>query len=517
MLFRSQVVTIKENALEDTLAEELTHTGERESRAPVVTIMGHVDHGKTSLLDYIRRTKVAAGEAGGITQHIGAYTVDSPRKITFIDTPGHEAFAAMRSRGAKVADIGVLVVAADEGVKPQTKEAIEILKAAKLPFVVAINKIDRTGKDTDRVKKELSENEVQIESWGGTVPAVEVSAKTGEKVDELLETIVLLADLEALTGNPVASAEGVVIESHRDPKRGATSTILVRDGTLSRGNCVVIEGVVSSIKILEDFKGETIESAGPSDPVRIAGLTEVPAVGAAVKTCATKAEAERFAETAEKTKAKTETEEVAGKSYINIILKTDVSGSREAIEGVLQSMQLPDIGIRLIRSEVGDINDSDVQLALSSSNMVLIGFKVKFPAHLAEQAKNNNVPIIQGEIIYEIFDELKHTIAHLIPAEIREVILGKLKVLKFFKQEKSKQVIGGKVTEGKLQPGTMFRLIRKNTVQGKGKIFGLQERKQAITEAVEGNECGLLVEADIQIAENDVLEVYKEERIERSF
>ncbi|MBI2055207.1 MAG: GTP-binding protein [Candidatus Sungbacteria bacterium] len=404
------------------------------TRPPVVVVLGHVDHGKTTLLDYIRKTRVAEKETGGITQHIGAYTVDIPRKITFIDTPGHEAFAAMRSRGVKVADVGILVVAADEGVKPQTKEAIDILKSAKLPFAVAINKTDRAGKDIERVKKELSENGVQVESWGGNVPAVEVSAKTGDKVDELLETIVLLADLENLAGDTEAPAEGVVIESHRDPKRGATATILIRNGKLSRGNCVVIDGHASSVKILEDFKGGTIETAEPSDPVRIAGLSEVPAVGSMVKTCETKAEAEELAEAAAKSDVKPASEEVPGKSFINIVLKTDVSGSREAIEGVLASMQLPDIGIRLIRSEVGDINDSDIQLALSSSSVVIIGFKVKFPGHLAEQAKNNNVPVILGEIIYEIFDELKKTIAHLIPAEIRETVIGRLKVLKFFKQ-----------------------------------------------------------------------------------
>lgn len=486
-------------------------------RSPIVVVMGHVDHGKTTLLDYIRKSRVAEKETGGITQHVGAYVVESPKKITFIDTPGHEAFREMRSRGARVADVGVLVVAADEGVKPQTKEAIAILKEAKIPFAVAINKIDRPGKDPERVKKELSENGVQVESWGGTVPSVEVSAKSGENIDGLINVILLLAELEELSGDPAKPAEGVVIESHRDSRRGATATILIRDGSLARGNFVVIDGAISSVKILEDFQGNAVDEVSLSDPVRIAGLAEVPEVGSDIRAFPSKAEAEAYAASHQKQTVRTVAESEEGKSYINIILKADFSGSREAIEGVLAGMQLPDIGLRMIRSEVGDINDSDLQLALSSTNVVLIGFKVKFPPHLAEQAKQNGVAVITGEIIYEIFDSLKTAIAHLIPAEIRENIIGKLKVLKFFKQEKSKQVIGGRVIEGKLQPGALLRVIRKDVVQGKGKIFGLQERKQAVQEVAEGNECGLLVEADMLIAENDILEAYKEERIERSF
>lgn len=498
------------------------------TRPPIVVVMGHVDHGKTSLLDYIRKSRVAEKESGGITQHIGAYSIDIPnppspkategaRKITFIDTPGHEAFSEMRSRGAKVADIGILVVAADEGVKPQTKEAIQILVESKIPFIVAINKIDRPGKDIERVKKELSENNVQVESWGGTIPSVEVSAKTGENIQGLLDMILLVAELEELKGDPEAPAEGVVIESHRDPKRGATATIVVRNGTLERGNSIVIDGVASPVKIFEDFQGKTIQSASLSDPVRLAGFSEVPAVGAEFRVFSNKSEAEVYAaETKKEVKRGLEPEE-EGRKYINIVLKADVSGSREAIEGVLKSMQLSDIGIRLIRSEVGDINDSDIQLALSSTNVVVIGFKVKFPPHLAEQAKNNQVVVIQGEIIYEVFDELKKTIAHLIPAEIREVPLGKLKVLKWFKQEKSKQIIGGRVMEGKIQTSALFRLVRKNVVQGKGKIFIVQDKRQPVSEMPEGTECGLSVEADLLIAEGDVLDSFKEERVERSF
>ncbi|MBI2096715.1 MAG: GTP-binding protein, partial [Candidatus Sungbacteria bacterium] len=436
---------------------------------------------------------------------------------TFIDTPGHEAFKEMRSRGAVVADIGVLVVAADEGVKPQTKEAIQILKTAEIPFVVAINKIDRLGKDVELVKKELSENEVQVESWGGKVPSIELSAKTGENVEELIETLLLVADVEHFTGNPHVPAEAVVVESHRDPKRGATATLLIRDGKIERGNFIVIDGAASPVKILEDFLGKSVEAAGPSQPVRIAGLVEVPGVGSAVKTFLSKAEAETYAAREKKTERAALQEIKAGKTYINVILKTDVSGSKEAIEGTLQNMQLEDIGIRLIRSEVGDINDSDVQLALSSTNVVVIGFRVKFPSHLAEVAKNNGIQVISAEIIYDLFDQLKAAVQHLIPAEIREVLSGKLKVLKFFKQEKSKQIVGGRVTEGVVHNGEFFRIVRKGVGQGKGKIANLQIRRQAAAETAEGNECGLLVEADLLIAEGDVLEVYKEERIERSF
>jgi len=491
---------------------------EKTMRPPIIVVMGHVDHGKTTLLDYIRKTRVAEKETGGITQHVGAYVIEAGgKKITFIDTPGHEAFKEMRSRGAKVADIGVLVVAADEGVKPQTKEAIEILKAADIPFVVAINKIDRAGKDVERVKKELSELEVQVESWGGKIPSVELSAKTGEHIDELIETLLLVAEVEQFSEDPSAPAEAVIIESHRDAKRGATATLLILNGKLERGNCMVVDGVASSVKILEDFQGEAILSAGASEPVQIAGFGELPNVGSPAKIFEIKADAEKCASEVAKTEHVFQQEVKEGKTYINIILKTDVSGSKEAIEGTLQTMQLEDVGIRLIRSEVGDINDSDVQLALSSSNVVVIGFKVKFPPHLSEQAKNNNVTVIAADIIYDLLDQLKAAVAHLIPAEIREVPLGKLKVLKFFKQEKSKQIIGGKVNEGILQIGGLLRVIRKNVAQGKGKITNLQIRQQAVSEVAEGNECGVSAEVDLLIAEGDVLEVYKEERVERSF
>ena len=499
------------------VAQEKQKT-EMVTRPPIVVVMGHVDHGKTTLLDYIRKSHVAEKESGGITQRIGAYSIDMQgKRITFIDTPGHEAFAAMRSRGAKVADIGVLVVAADEGVKPQTKEAIAILKAAGIPFIVAVNKIDRAGQDVDRVKKELSELEVQVESWGGKIPSIELSAKTGERVDELIETILILADVEHFTADAALPVEAVVIESHRDPKRGATATLLVRNGTVRRGDCLSIDGIVSSVKILEDFQGAVVASANPSDPIRVAGLAAVPSVGSTARVCKTKDEANAYADKDRTTAPAFAQEMQEGKTYINVVLKSDVSGSREAIEGVLSTMQLADIGVRMIRSEVGDINDSDIQLALSSSNVVVIGFKVKLPAHLAEVAKNNALTVITAGIIYELFDQFKAAVLHLIPAEIREVELGKLKVLKFFKQEKSKQIIGGRVTEGMIQSGALFRIARKNLVQGKGKIAGLQIRSQVVQEVAEGNECGLSVEADLLIAEQDVLQVYKEERVERSF
>lgn len=487
-------------------------------RPPVVVIMGHVDHGKTTLLDYIRKSRVAEKETGGITQHIGAYTIESPEKITFLDTPGHEAFSKMRSRGAKVADIGILVVAADEGVKPQTKEAIQILKSADIPFIVAINKIDRPGKDIDRVKKELAENDVLVESWGGKVPSVEISAKMGENIDGLLELVSLVAELGELSADASGPAEGVVIESHRDPRRGDTATVLVQKGTLSRGDFITVGGAVSAVKILEDFQGKAVDSVSVSHPARLAGLSEVPTVGATFRAFSEKrvAEAEAQKEEDEKQERALPKDE-KDKVYIHVILKADVSGSREAIEDVFASMQLPDIGVRLIRSEVGDVNDSDLQLALSSSNVVVVAFRVKVPPHIADEAKKKDLALIQADIIYEIFDLLKQTVAHLIPAEIREMTIGKLKVLKFFKYEKSKQIVGGRVTDGKLEAGAYLRVWRKGIAQGKGKIAGLHVRSQSANEVAEGNECGVLAEADIQIAENDVLEAYKEERIERSF
>ena len=462
------------------------------ARPPVVVVMGHIDHGKTKILDYIRKTKVAEKESGGITQHIGAYEIEHQgRRITFIDTPGHEAFSKMRSRGAVAADIAILVVASDEGVKPQTKEAISIIKEAKIPFVVALNKIDKPEAEPERVKKELADNEVLVEGWGGQTPVVEVSAKTGQGIDQLLEMILLLADLENLILNEEKEAEGVFIESHMEPKRGITTTLLLLDGKLERGNYLLIGNSVETIKILENFKGETISNAVASTPVVAAGLSKMPVVGDKFKVFKNKDDAKEFAaknseEKAASREEKIETENIEekinpptlsakniesrdvynknvgaetrventqedGGINFNVILKTDVSGSKEAIEEALEKLAYPGISTRILKSDVGDINESDIKLALGSKNVTVIGFKVELSPAAEELAKNNIIRIIQSDIIYDVLEKIKKHMEDMLPSEIKRVDLGKAVILAIFKRERSKQIVGGRVEEGALK------------------------------------------------------------------
>lgn len=491
-------------------------TNEKITRPPIVVVMGHIDHGKTTLLDAIRKTKVAEKESGGITQAIGAYQIEHKgKKVTFIDTPGHEAFSSMRTRGAHVADIAVLVVAADEGLKPQTEEAIGIIRENKMPFVVAINKIDKPNADPNRVKKELAEKEVLVEGYGGTVPVAEISAKTAEGIDNLLETILLLAELEELKSDLGKDAEGVVIESHLDPRRGAAATLLIEDGVVNRGDFIVVGGQMAPVRIFENFLGQPVDSASAAEPIRIVGFEKVPELGERFMVFKTRSEAEKGK--AAKPQIEVAANSVAapneGRMVVNIILKTDVLGSKEAIESVLVQVTSPELSNRLLKSEVGDINESDVKLAAASRNTFIIGFKVKVPAAIKELADRNGVRIIVKEIIYELVDEVKVTMLEMAPAEIKKVELGKVKILALFKEDKNKQIVGGRVESGKARQGCKFDIIRNNTKIGVGKIAGLQSQKNAVEEVAEGAEFGLLAEASISIAVGDTLEIFTEEKL----
>lgn len=490
-------------------------------RPPVVVVMGHIDHGKTKILDYIRKTKVAEKESGGITQHIGAYEIEHQgRRITFIDTPGHEAFSKMRSRGAKAADIAILVVASDEGVKPQTKEAIMIIKEAKVPFVVALNKIDKSEAEPERVKKELADNEVLVEGWGGQTPVVEVSAKTGQGIDQLLEIILLLADLENLILDAEKEAEGVFIESHMEPKRGVTATLLLLNGMLERGNYILIGDSIEAIKILENFKGETIQNAIASTPVVVAGLSKMPVVGDEFKSFRNKAEAQDFAAKISKEKtfvAEEKSEEESGEEKINfnVILKTDVAGSKEAIEEALKKMSYLGIATKILKSDVGDINESDVKLALGSKNVTVIGFKVTITPAAGELAKNNIIRIVQGDIIYDVLEKIKQHMEDMLPSEIKKVSLGKARIIAIFKRERNKQIVGGRVEEGNLKKGALIEIKRHGDVVGKGKILQLEQQKVKTESVKSGNEFGMMAESDIQIQEKDEIAAYEEEKVRR--
>ncbi|MDP3727673.1 MAG: translation initiation factor IF-2 [bacterium] len=489
------------------------------TRPPIVVVVGHIDHGKTSLLDHIRKTSVAEKETGGITQHIGAYQTGSgAKRITFIDTPGHEAFSAMRTRGTRVADIAVLVVAADEGVKPQTEEAIRTIREAELPFVVAINKSDKPNADPLRVKNQLAESSVLVEGFGGTVPVVELSAKTGEGVESLLETILLLAELEELKTDPAKPGEGVVIESHLDPKRGATATLLVEDGTVTRGSFIAVGGEITPVRMFENFRGETVETAQAGEPIRIIGFPRVPALGEAFRTFAARREAEAWIESAgEKNSPAAVSGGPAGPAkgdhVVNIVLKTDVLGSEEAIMAALGNIRSPELSNRIVKNEVGDINESDIKLAAATNNTFIVGFRVKLAPAMKELAERSGVTVVAGDIIYELLDAVKAAMLALAPTEVKRVDLGRAKILGLFRRERAKQIVGGKVESGSIRNRVRFDIIRNGVPIGAGRILELQANRRSAEEVPEGQEFGIQADSETAVAIGDTLVIFTEESV----
>lgn len=497
-----------------------TKNANLQSRPPVVVILGHVDHGKTSILDYIRQTKVAEKESGGITQHIGAYQIEHQNKlITFIDTPGHEAFSAMRSRGAKVADIAILVVAADEGIKPQTKEAINHISRLGLPLIVAINKMDKSAALPDKVKKELAENNVLVESLGGQVPAVLVSAKTGLGINELLEMILLISDMEGFKTEPSKPASGIIIESRLDSQRGATVTLLVQSGTLKLKDAVAAESAYGTLKSIEDFLGQALQQAPPSTPALITGFNQVPPVGEEWQVMPSLEEAKTKAQAkAETEKRKREPAEILDVSpeqkVFNLILKADVSGSLEAIREALRSIDQSEIILRIIKAEVGDAAENDVKLA-DSAKAKIYGFRVKAKPAIAALAERYKIKVVLSPVIYELIQAIREDASRLLKPEIAHEKLGRLKVLAIFKAAGQRQVIGGKVTTGKLTKDTLFEVFREEESLGKGKVIQLQQNKQNAQEVIKDRECGLLVDSEVTIDKDDILEIYREEKVKR--
>lgn len=506
------------------------NTNNLQSRPPIVVVMGHVDHGKTTLLDFIRKTKVVEKESGGITQHIGAYEIiykDKP--ITFIDTPGHEAFSKMRSRGAKVADVAVLVVAAEEGIKPQTLEALHHINESKTPFVVAINKIDKPQAQIDKVKKELAENNVLIESWGGKIPSVEISAKTGQGVDELLEMILLISEMEELKADSSKNAHGVVIEAYLDSRRGGVATLMVMDGVMRRGDYIVIGSVLSKIKIMEDFLGRSIDQAVFSQPVLVVGLEAVPGAGDEFfiekdKTAGEKRVLEFKQKEAvhpvvapapqsmSESIVVSENEENAPvEKILNVVLKSDVKGSEEALAGMLESLVHKGVKIKFLKKDVGDINESDARLA-DLSDALIIGFRVKIALGILNLIRDMKIKILTGDIIYEFVDKIKIIIDKILGPQIVRVDLGKVQILAIFKTEKSRMVVGGRVTEGKLEKGAKFEIFRGEEKIGEGRITGLQSDKKEVGLVAKGKECGVLFEGETKVKVGDILLAYKQEK-----
>ena len=516
---------------EDALSAENVEDKEEDliTRPPVVTIMGHVDHGKTSLLDYIRKTKVTAGEAGGITQHIGAYTatVDG-RQITFLDTPGHEAFTAMRARGTQATDVAILVVAADDGVMPQTIESINHAKAAKCPIIVAINKIDKPAADPDAVKQELTRYELVPEEWGGDTIMVPVSAKTGEGVDDLLENVLLLADVLELKANPNRKARGVIIEAKLDHSRGAVATALVQNGTLHVGDMVVAGNAYGRVRAMVSSRGDRVKNALPSTPVEIIGFGGVPEAGdefmavadeklarQVVEERAAKARASMVktssASTLEELYSKLEEGEVKD---LNIIIKADVQGSVEAVKQSLEKLSNKEVRVRTIHSGVGAVTENDVMLA-GIDGAIIIGFNVRPDAKAREAANRDGIDIRYYRVIYQAIEDIEKAMKGMLAPEFRENVLGHAEVRNVFKITNVGIVAGSYVTDGLIQRNAQVRLLRDNIVVYEGKLTSLQRFKDAVKEVKEGYECGVCLENYTDIKEGDVIECFVMEEIPR--
>lgn len=500
---------------------ESEQKADRKPRPPVVVVMGHVDHGKTLLLDAIRETHVVEGEAGGITQHIGAYQVTKKdHRITFIDTPGHEAFSVMRSRGAKVADIAILVVAVDDGVQPQTKEAVDIIKAAKLPFVVALNKIDREGANIERTKTQLSEIGLLPEDWGGSTIMVPVSAKTKGGIDQVLDMVLLVADMEKekITANPDRLALGTVIESHVDKGAGPVATILIQAGTLWPGDLLGIRGsFYGKVRSMKNWKGEAVEKARPGRPVQVLGFKIAPTVGDIVEVAKSLKDLE--VKKMDKTrrvanKEATVQAPVSGdhreKIKINVVLRTDVLGSQEAILGMLEKMEHPDVGVETVKKGLGNITEADV-LEAEASGAVVYAFNVKVLPTIEELARDKGVEIKKFDIIYHLYDDARARLEVVLPKETVITELGRIEVLAIFKKESGATVGGGRVMEGKLKNGAKLRIARGGEYIGEGSIIELQAGKQTVKEIKNGQECGIKVQSKTRFEIGDVLEAYIEE------
>src|SRR5258705_273456 len=499
------------------------HEAELKPRAPVVTVMGHVDHGKTSLLDYIRRTKVASGEAGGITQHIGAYHVQTPRgMVTFLATPGHEAFTAMRARGAKATDIVVLVVAADDGVMPQTEEAIHHAQAAQVPIVVAINKIDKHEANLEKVRRQLTEHELVPEEWGGETMMDEVSAKQKKNLNKLLEMILLVADLRELKSNPKAPAAGTVLESRVDKGRGAVATIMVQTGTLHTGDVFICGAVYGKVRAMFDDHGRPVRAAGPSIPVEVQGLSEVPNAGEDMMVLADERKAREIAlfrqgkfrdvKFAKQHAAKLENmfENMAegGKKALNLVIKADVQGSQEALIHALTKLGTEEVKVTVVHAGVGGITESDVNLAMAS-RAVIIGFNTRADATARKLAESSGIQVRYYNIIYEAVDEIKAALSGMLPPERKESVLGMVKVRQRFRISKIGTVAGCYVQEGLVKRNAQVRVLRDNVVIHTGEIDSLKRFKDDVREVKAGFECGMSLKNFTDLKEKDQFEVFE--------
>lgn len=476
--------------------------------------MGHVDHGKSTLLDYIRKTNVVAGEAGGITQHVAAYEVERERegtkkRITFIDTPGHAAFQAIRARGAKVADIAILVVAADDGVKAQTLEALSAIRESKIPFVVAINKIDKPNADIARTQGSLLQKEVFLEKLGGDIPWAAISAKMGSGIDELLDLVLLVAELQELKGSPALPAKGYVVEAHRDPRRGIAATLIITDGTIESGMAVLAGRAIAPVRIMEDHAGKTLRDASFSTPVQLVGFDSLPQVGIEFSTFGTK----RDAETAREKVAVDigQTAEAADDRFaMPAIIRADTSGSLEAIRHELLKLASDRARVRIVQSGIGAISEDDIKSAIASSEKpAVLGFHVSADAQAREMARQHGITIETFDIIYKMTERVSELLSSATPTREIEEAVGRAKIVKVFSTKKDAHIIGGSVVEGRIERGARMRISRRKVEIGLGKITNLQSHKANVERVEESGDFGAQVEASFEIADGDMLECFR--------
>jgi translation initiation factor IF-2 len=476
------------------------------ARAPIVAIMGHIDHGKSTLLDYIRKSNVVDKEFGGITQHIKAYKTP---QATFLDTPGHEAFLSVRRRGSSIADIVILIISAEDGVKPQTIESIKCIKENKVPFIVAVNKIDKPNADVNKVKQELAEHEIFVEGWGGNTPIALISAKTGQGIPELLDTLALLSEIEEIQGDPELPAEGFVIESEKDPKKGVLSVLVIKNGTLNKGGFVVAGSAYCPVRLIEDFSGKVVNSASLSDPVRITGWNEQPPVGSRFIFVSNKKEAEELAKNNKDSEPAAQGATASQGKAIPVILRADTIGSLEAIKSELQKLANEKITTKIISEGIGPISLNDIKFALSSTEPLILSFNVKADGAASELAMRSGLPINSFNIIYELLDFAKEKLTELTPKQEMMETAGTAKILKTFSQDKKTQVLGGRVEQGTIEKDTPFKILRRDAEIGDGRVRELQIMKQKTSAVNEGNEFGMMVESKIEIAPGDKLVTYR--------
>lgn len=515
---KGEEANIEEISNKEKLNQLLTGRQTADAKAPVVVVMGHVDHGKTKLLDAIRSTNVVDQEAGGITQHIGAYQVETHgRLITFLDTPGHEAFKAMRSRGGQVADIAILVVAADDGLQPQTLESLSVIQKENLPFIIAINKIDKEGADIDRLKQQLVEINLMPEDWGGKVICQPISALKKEGISELLDLILLVADMENFKADSQGSAIGTIIESHLDPGEGPVATVLVQAGTLHVGDMIVVGTVPGKIKMLKNWKGQNQDSAQPATPVKILGLKQLPEVGEVLEVITDKKTYKnklknidsRFKPSGMTNHSVKNDNNDSQAATLRLIIKSDVLGSAEAIEESLNKINVEGSKIQVIKKGLGLINEADV-LNAAAQQALLIGFHIKENKNIISLAQEKNVTVLYFDIIYKLLEDIEERLKNIKTKKTIHKIIGKMQVLAIFKSQKNSMIIGGKVIDGLVSKKCGVKVIKKGEVEAIGKIVGLQSAKQEMNEVVSGNEAGLEYQGEPIIAVGDTLEFFEE-------